>query len=297
LNPLSGWLQNCNNPPWVVTRNSGLKPLEPAPYYLKPEHKPDAGEEVLNTRGERLFQVLGQDRKFTLQEMIELGFDTYVMPAEVIVPLLDRAYARDANPRLARAMELIRSWDRRSSEESVAFTYIYFWGKSYQELFPGRFGRFVSFARRKIDLDSTQEQKMALQALEEAVDRIRKHYGKAEVAWGEINVVVRGGTFPLEGADLYGVLHPDKGVEQPDGRIHCNDGWGHLLVVMEGQPKEIWSLLPYGQSEDPASQHFNDQAKLHSQRQAKRFWFTPAEILAHTESVWGRRDRLKRSAR
>ena len=292
LNPPSGWLQNCNNPPWVVTRNSGLKPLEPAPYYLKAQPKPDAGEEVLNTRGERLFQVLSQDKKFTLEEMKELGFDTYVMPAEVIVPLLERACARAENPRLARAMELIRAWDRRSSQDSVAFTYIYFWGKSYQELFAGRFGRFVSSSRRRINIDSPEEQKMALRALEEAVDRIRKRYGKAEVAWGEINVVVRGGTFPLGGTDLYGVLHPDEGVEQEDGRIHCNDGWGHLLIVMEGQPKEIWSLLPYGQSEHPASPHYNDQARLHSQRQAKRFWFTPEEILAHTESVWGRRDRL-----
>jgi acyl-homoserine lactone acylase PvdQ len=295
LNPPTGWLQNCNNPPWVVTRNSGIKPLEPAPYYLKPQHKPEAGEEVLNTRGERLFQVLSQDKKFTLEEMKDLGFDTYVMPAEVIVPLLERAYARDANPRLARAMELIRMWDRRSSKESVAFTYVYFWGKSYQELFPGRFGRFVSYSRRKIDLNSPEEQKMALRALEEAVNRIRTRYGKAETPWGEINVVVRGGTFPLEGTDLFGVLHPDEGVEQEDGRIHCNDGWGHLLIVMEGQPKEIWSLLPYGQSEHPSSPHYNDQAKLHSQRRAKRFWFTPAEIIEHTESVWGKRDRLKRS--
>ncbi|MEK7403512.1 MAG: penicillin acylase family protein, partial [Acidobacteriota bacterium] len=91
----------------------------------------------------------------------------------------------------------------------------------------------------------------------------------------------------------YGVLHPDSGTEQEDGRIHCNDGWGHLLVVMEGEPKEIWSLLPYGQSEDPKSPHYNDQAKLHSRRQAKRFWFAPGEILAHTESVWGNRDRIK----
>jgi hypothetical protein len=32
--------------------------------------------------------------------------------------------------------------------------------------------------------------------------------------------------------------------------------------------------LPLGQSENPASPHYNDQAKLHSQRQAKRFWLS-----------------------
>ena len=92
---------------------------------------------------------------------------------------------------------------------------------------------------------------------------------------------------------MFGVLHPDEGPEQEDGTIHCNDGWGHLMVVMEGDPKQAWTLLPYGQSEYPASPHYNDQAKLHSARKVKRFWLTPAEILEHTESVWGDRDRLR----
>ena len=97
----------------------------------------------------------------------------------------------------------------------------------------------------------------------------------------------------MDGTDLYGVLHPDEGVPQDNGQIYCNDGWGHLMIVMEGDPKQAWTLLPYGESEHPSSPHYNDLAKLHSQRQAKRFWFTPAEILAHTESVWGNRNRIK----
>jgi acyl-homoserine lactone acylase PvdQ len=96
---------------------------------------------------------------------------------------------------------------------------------------------------------------------------------------------------------LYGVLHPDEGVEQENGQIHCNDGWGHLLVVVESEPKQIWSLLPYGQSEHRSSPHYNDQARLHSERRVKPFWFTAADILAHTESVWGDRERIKKLIR
>jgi acyl-homoserine lactone acylase PvdQ len=46
LNPPSGFLQNCNNPPWLATKNSRLKPLGPAPYYLASQPRPDAGEEA-----------------------------------------------------------------------------------------------------------------------------------------------------------------------------------------------------------------------------------------------------------
>ncbi len=296
MNPPSGFLQNCNNPPWVATTNSGLNPLAPAPYYLYKTPRADAGEEALNTRGERLFQVLGQNKKFTLADMKELAFDTTVMPADVIVPLLDRAYAAQPShdARVTRALELVKAWDRRSAEDSVAYTYVYYWGRAYQELVSeSKFSRFIHYDRRKIDLDSAEEQDSARRAFDAAVARIGKQFGKSEVRWGDINVVVRGGKFPMDGTGLYDVLHPDEGIEQENGQMYCNDGWGDLLIVVEGNPKEIWSLLPYGESEHASSPHYNDLAKLHSQRQAKRFWFTPAEILAHTESVWGDRNRIQ----
>ncbi len=305
-NPNSKFLQNCNNPYWVTTRNSGLKPLVPAPYYLSYPVKANAGEESLNPRGERVFQVLTQDRKLTLEEMTDLGWDTYMLPADVIVPmLLDAAkthHAIDGTPAILSALEKLRTWNKRSSADSVATTYIYYWAKAYEELFTKqKYERFVSYDRGKIDIHSKAEQDMAWHALEHAVAAIEKKFGKAEVPWGQINVVARGGEFPMDGTsvEMFGVLHPDEGPEDENGKIHSNDGWGHLMIVMESDPlkpapKQIWSLLPYGESEHPASPHFNDQAKLHSQRKAKRFWFTPSEILDHTESVWGDKDRLGR---
>jgi acyl-homoserine-lactone acylase len=300
-NPASGFLQNCNNPPWVVTKDSGLKPLQPVAYYLRERPKANAGEEMINARGERLLQVLGQGSKFALTDMKALAFDTYVMPADVIVPLLENAYAGrqgtrgpDDDPRVTRALELIKAWDRRSSQASAAYTYIYFWGKAYQDLSSQSqlFSRFLRNSRKQIAINSVEEQALARRALELAVERIQKYFGRSEVPWGEVNVALRGTAFPMDGTGLYDVLHPDEGPAQNDGHIHSNDGWGHIMIVMEGNPKEIWSLLPYGESENPSSPHFNDQAKLHSQQQLKRFWSSPVEIQTHTESVRGRRNRI-----
>jgi penicillin amidase len=302
-NPGARFLQNCNNPYWVATRNSGLKPLVPAPYYLSSPVKSDAGEEALNPRGERVFQVLTQDRKFSLDEMIDLGFDTYMLPADVMVPLLlEAASGRSPDGKTSAAIERLRAWNKRSSADSVATTYVYYWAKSYEGLFTkAKYERFVSYERGKIDVHSKVEQDMAWRALEDAIATIEKRFAKTEVPWGQINVVVRGGEFPMDGisVDMFGVLHPDEGPEVDNGQIHSNDGWGHLMIVMEpgsgkAEPKQVWSLLPYGQSEHAASPHFNDQAKLHSQRKAKRFWFTPAEIQAHTQSVWGDKGRIAR---
>lgn len=298
LDPAAGFLQNANNPPWVTTRNSGLKPLEPAPYYLSHTVKANAGEEVLNSRGERLFGVLTRpNERFTLAQMISLGYDTYVLAADVAVPLLDRAAAthQDADRALKRAIIQLKSWDRRSAVDSVAFTYLFYWAEAYRDLYGNSASRFNSYGRNNINIESAWEQHRAWKAWCEALARIQKTFGKQEVRWGEINRVIRGGNFPLGGTGVFGVLHPDEGERQQDGQIYCDDGWGHLMVVAEGEPKQIWSVLPFGESEHPDSPHYNDQAKLHSRKELKRFWFTRSDILQHATASWGERGRISRS--
>jgi acyl-homoserine-lactone acylase len=186
LNPQSGFLQDCNNPFWVCTRDSGLKPLDPEPYFLKKPPRRNAGEEVLNTRGERLSRVLAQDKKFTLEEMIQLGFDTYIVPAEVIVPLLVIGLTANQSefkdPRISRAVEVLRHWDLRSRADSFAFTYLYFWGKCYKELYSeAKFERFKAYNRNRMNVHSRKEQRMALTALTAALDLIQHRFGKTEV--------------------------------------------------------------------------------------------------------------------
>ncbi len=296
LNPPSGFLQNCNNPPWVCTRNSGLKPLDPTPYYLHSKPITDAGEEALNSRGERLFDVLGSNRKFSLDDMFALAFDTHIMASDVIVPLLvSAAKTQTLLPDARKAIEVIGTWDGSSRKNSTAYTYIHFWAIQYREKFSEQsFSRFTRYERRKlVDVHSLQEQKRGVEALEKAIAEIKSSYGSAEVPWGKINLVVRNGVFPLGGESIFNVLHPDEGVEQDDKTIHCNDGWGHLMIVTETTPKKVWTLLPYGESQNPASPHYGDQARLHSDQQPKRFWFSADDILSHTESVWGERGRLE----
>ena len=295
LNPPSGLLQNCNNPPWVVTRNSGLKPLEPAPYFLRPsEPRADEGEESLNTRGERLFQVLGRDKKFTLEEMIDLGFDTYVVPADVIVPCWTGP-TRSSRSRACHGRSNTFAPGTGARRKTPLPTRSSISGaRPTRNSSPANLGDSSRTGAARSTSIRKRSRGWPCARWWKSVARIAKNYGKPEVRWGDINVVVRGGTFPMDGTDLFGVLHPDEGHMQENGQIHCNDGWGHLLVVMEGQPKQVWSLLPYGQSEDPSSPHYNDQAKLHSERKVKRFWLTPEDILAHAQSVRGKRDRIRR---
>ena len=131
------------------------------------------GEEALNMRGERVFQVLSGNTKFSFNDMQALALDTYVLSADVIIPLLDRAYTEffsfwpsRQDPRVSRALEVLHSWDRRSAANSVAFTYLYFWGKAYEDLYSSEsFDRFAQYTRRNINIDSWLVQRPARRAL------------------------------------------------------------------------------------------------------------------------------------
>ncbi len=302
-NPPSGFLQNCNNPFWVSTSHSGLDPLMLGPYYLQYPVKQGAGMEALNTRGERVLYELGQKKKFTRDDMVELGYDTYIVPAGVIVPLLlEASESRLKDERLRRPLEELKKWNRRSATNSLATTYLYYWAKTYKsQQGEEKYARFLSYERGKIDIHSSREKDAAWDAFVKGMDLLEQKFGTLEVPWGRINVVVRNGVFPMDGTsvELFGVLHPDEGPEQADGRIFCDNAWGHLMIVVEpdakrGEPKQIWSLLPYGESEHTDTPHYNDMAKLHSRHQVKPFWFSPQEILAHTESVRGNKSRIQR---
>ena len=201
FNPASGFIQNCNDPPWFSTVDSGLNPLEPAPYFQMGKPEPIDKERSPSLRGERLLKLLSQKKSFTLEEIKELAFDTYVVPADVIVPLLVEAYSSRSNQfadsRMAHAIKVIEAWNRCSAEDSVAQTYVYFWGRAYEDLFSReQFARFMGRSRFEVSIGSSEEQDKALRALKEAIDRIQTHFGKTDVPWGEVNVVIRGGEVP-----------------------------------------------------------------------------------------------------
>jgi acyl-homoserine-lactone acylase len=58
-----------------------------------------------------------------------------------------------------------------------------------------------------------------------------------------------------------------------------------MRLIEFGPPLRSWSLHVYGQSDDPASPHFDDQAVLMSQREFKPAWFSRDELEGHIEST------------
>src|SRR5262249_9666953 len=57
----------------------------------------------------------------------------------------------------------------------------------------------------------------------------------------------------------------------------------YVSVIEFGQEPQGRSLLVFGESADPASPHYLDQARLYAAGEMKPSWFTLEEIKKHTE--------------
>jgi acyl-homoserine lactone acylase PvdQ len=275
VNPPNGWLQNCNSTPFTCAAENSPKP-EGYPVYMRLPNE--------NFRGIHAVRLLKERSGYTLDKLIETAYDPYLPGFEKLVPGLVKAWdettkhtppqgGKGGDPSLAPAIEVLRNWDFRTSAESVAMSLAYYYGTLYDEkgTDPEDFE-----GMERIDYFGTgspYEERLAI--FKEAVEKLSADFGKWDTPWGEINRFQRltgdieqpfDDSKPSLSVGLasgkwgalasYGAL-PYQGSK----RIYGTSGNSFVAVVEFGEKLKAKSLLAGGQSGDPQSPHFFDQAQ------------------------------------
>jgi acyl-homoserine-lactone acylase len=291
INPPNGWIQNTNNAPWSAA----------GPYSPKREQYPayvETGGE--NPRGLHALRVLADQHDFTMAALTAAGFDSYLPAFEPLLPPLFAAYDALAagsplKRRLAQPVAALRAWDLRWSVSSVPTSLAVFWGEELWQR--------TSAAARSANLlvyDYMAKQASPgerLEALAAAVAKLERDFGTWRTPWGEINRFQR----------LTGDLVQPFSDAQPSIPVgFTSSRWGSLAafgarayprtkkwygtsgnsfvaVVEFGDSVKARAITAGGESGDPASPHFNDQAVRYATGDLREVYFYRSQLVGHTE--------------
>ncbi len=291
LNPKSGWLYNSNNWPWSAAGASSLR-QEDYPKYV------DNGRE--SARGLHAVRVLKDRKDFTLEGLLSAAYDSYLTWFDKPLPTLLKAWdglpAGDSlKARLAEQVGVLRAWDHRWAVGSVATSLAVFWGEQVQ--------RSVAAEARQAGLsneDYLSEKASAgrlLEGLSAASDKLAADFGTWRTPWGDINRFQRltgdiaqpfndaGPSIPVGFTSaVWGSLASFGARAYPGTKKWYGTSGNSFVAAVEfGEKVRAVAVSAGGESGDPKSKHFNDQAGRYAAGQLREVYFYPSQLKGHVE--------------
>ena len=291
LNPSNGWLFNSNNWPFSAAGEQSPK-VENYPRYMWTK-----GE---NPRGPHAVEVLSKLRGATLDSLIAAGYDGHLTAFDILLPPLIQAYDAlpGADPRrasLEEAIDTLRAWNRRTSADSVATAVAIFWGQGLIER-NGAAARDADEPAYDYLVDKLTDDER-LEGLSAALAKLQQDFGRWRIAWGEINRYQRltgdivqpfddaRPSLPVGFApSQWGALASfDSSKPRKTKKIYGSTGNSFIAAVDFGPTIHAKALMSGGESGDPSSPHFTDQALMFSQGRFRDVLFYPEDVRAHAE--------------
>lgn len=290
LSPPTGWIANTNNAPWSA---AGIdSPVSSA----FPRYMDTAGE---NPRGLHAIRVLQGRKDFTIDALRNAAFDPYLTAFPPLIPALVTAW--DALPvgdptkaKLADQIALLRNWDFTWSKDSVATSLAVFWGESLWNSTANDPGLQTRGLARYDHLLATASDRK-LTALQAASDRLIADFGNWQVPWGEINRFQRNDGAITQRFDdtkpstpvaftsaQWGSLASFGARRYPGTKRHYGTSGNSFVAIVEfGDRVRARAVTAGGESGDPASPHFADQAKRYATGDLRDVYFYIDELTPH----------------
>ena len=295
INPSNGWVYNSNDSPWKAAGPNSPKAAD------FPRYMDQAGD---NPRTPHAVRVLGAAHDLNLERLIhEIDFDSWLPAFDRMIPGLAAAY--DALPaadplkaKLAEPIAALRAWDDRWSAASVETSVAVGWGEALFAAVAPQAKAAGMNTYEYMATHATPAQK--LEALSQSVDRLTQDFGTWKTPWGQINRFQRindditqhfddaAASIPVPFASAqWGSLASFGAKRYPDTRKYYGSSGNSFVAVVEfGERIHARAVSAGGESGDPASKHFDDQAERYASGNFREVYFYPDQLVGHVERTY-----------
>jgi len=274
LDPPGGYVQQENDTPDYTNLNV------PMDRDTMPANLPAPR---LRPRSQLALELVHDGPRLSLEDVVALKHSPRMLVAERVVDdLLAAVRASDPDEEVRRAAAVLERWDRTAAVESRGGVLFETWADRYaQTADTARFYREPWTPERPMvtprGIGSPTE---AAAAFAWAAERMRERGWAYDIPWGEVHRVIRGDVDePVSGCSgTLGCFRTLSFERQPDGRLAANRGDGWVLAVEFGDVPRAYSVLAYGESNQPDSPYFADQAAMFAHGRMKTVAFTREDV-------------------
>jgi penicillin amidase/acyl-homoserine-lactone acylase len=263
VNPKAGFVYNANNTPFAATaEEENLKPAD---------FSPAQGIETRETnRCLRLFELLNADQSITREEFRAIKYDKMYSTRSELAKLIARIKVMDFSKEadaaeLQRAQAFLASYDLSTDAENRGAALAIMVGLPV----------VVPTFQGKPEGD-------ILATMRAAIATLKKHHGRLDPKWGEVNRFRRGAIdVPANGGpDVLRDFESDV-VPQADGKFEARKGDTLYYFVEWDNAGKLTAegIHQFGSATlDASSPHYADQAPIFLREETKPVWFDEADL-------------------
>jgi len=292
INPASGFVYNSNDWPWDTAGKGSIDPAKYPPYVEKSHNQ--------MPRGVHALRLLSGRKDFSIQGLIDAAFDSYQPAFATSIPPLVHAWdslpdSSELKKKTAEQIAMLRTWDFRWGVDSIANSLAVY----YSQQSGGGRGRRPSTGSGQVAGETAAEQ--LVHSLAAASDRLTADFGTWKTPWGQINRFQRNDDAIVQQFDdskpsipvmfssaTWGSLASFGARTYPGTKkMYGTSGNSFVAVVEFGKDGvHARAVTAGGESGDPASKHFDDQAQRYATGNLREVYFYPDQLKGHTEHTY-----------
>jgi acyl-homoserine-lactone acylase len=222
----------------------------------------------MTNRAYRLLETFGADASITAEEFDAYKYDLAYSSRSVMAQRVRELIALDAkgNPDMMAAQQLLTAWDLRTNVDSREAALA-----------------MLTVAPIVEARDDGKTSPDLRAALEQTIASLKKHFGRIDPRWGEVNRLRRGSLdIAVDGGP--DIVRAVYGTPQADGTLTGVAGDTLIMFVEWDRTGKLTSrsIHQFGTATlDATSPHYADQAPLFASMKTKPVRFTRAELDGH----------------